>query len=84
MKQIQLNITLIFIYKIGIGFSNPKESLLILNRQPIPNTFDENFFNSGGIILQHVDENIWDGFDSLGDKPKGNYTRGGPFFVIAG
>jgi hypothetical protein len=64
-------------YKITEGFSNPKEYLLIENRQPIEGDFDEKFFTPGGILIYHVDENVWDVFKSPG--PKGNFPRGGPF-----
>ena len=58
------------IYKITEGFSNPKEYLLIENRQPIVGDFDEKFFTPGGILIYHVDENIWDEFKSPGPKGK--------------
>jgi len=63
-------------YKITAGFEN-KEYLLIENRQPIEGDFDENFFSPGGILIYHVDENIWNEFDNGG--PQGNHPRGGPF-----
>lgn len=50
------------VYKITKGFSNPKEYLLIENRQSIAGDFDEKFFTPGGIIIYHVDENNWDVF----------------------
>jgi len=63
-------------YKITAGFAD-KEYLLIENRQPIEGDFDEKFFNPGGILIYHVDENIWDVYDQPGLG--GNFPRGGPF-----
>jgi len=64
------------IYKITKGFAD-KEYLLIENRQPIAGDFDEKFFSPGGIVIYHVDENIWDIYTDGGSV--GNYPRGGPF-----
>ena len=49
------------------------EYFLIENRQPIPDDFDERFWEPGGITIYHIDENnlFVDGF--------GNSPRGGPF-----
>jgi len=63
-------------FKITEGFAD-KEYLLIENRQPIQGDFDEKFFSPGGILIYHVDENIWDVFEDV--VVKGNHPRGGPF-----
>lgn len=63
-------------FKITKGFAE-KEYLLLENRQQITGDFDEKFMNPGGVIIYHVDENIWDVFDSGGNM--GNFPRGGPF-----
>ena len=60
-------------FKITKGFEN-KEYLLIENRQPIDGSFDEKFMDPGGVVIYHIDENIWDVFES-----NGNFPRGGPF-----
>jgi len=62
-------------YIIKAGFA-PKEYLLLENRQPIVGDFDEKFFSPGGVLIYHVDENIWDIFES--DTVEGNYPRGYP------
>lgn len=64
------------VYKIAKGFANEKEYLLIENRQPIEGDFDANFFPPGGIVVYHVDENIWDEYPMDSES---NYPRGGPF-----
>ena len=64
------------IYKITKGFAE-KEYLLLENRQPIAGDFDEKFMNPGGVVIYHIDENIWDDFDNGGNV--GNFPRGGPF-----
>jgi M6 family metalloprotease-like protein len=58
-----------------------QEYLLIENRQPKPGTFDEKFYEGGGVTVYHIDENIWTVF-SLGGN-EGNYPRGGPFLGAA-
>lgn len=63
-------------FKIAKGFAE-KEYLLLENRQQITGDFDEKFMNPGGVIIYHVDENIWDVFDNGGNM--GNFPRGGPF-----
>jgi len=63
-------------FKITKGFAD-KEYLLLENRQAINGDFDERFFSPGGILIYHVDENIWDIFDNGGNT--GNFLRGGPF-----
>ena len=66
------------LYILRKGFANAKEYLLLENRQPIVNDYDEKFFAPGGIVIYHVDENIWDVFP-YEPGPKGQYPRGGPF-----
>ncbi len=63
-------------YKITKGFAE-NEYLLLENRQPIDGDFDEKFFSPGGIVIYHIDENVWEVFDSGGNT--GNFPRGGPF-----
>jgi hypothetical protein len=63
-------------FKITQGFAD-KEYLLLENRQAINGDFDERFFSPGGILIYHIDENIWDIFDNGGNT--GNSPRGGPF-----
>ena len=58
------------------GFAD-KEYLLLENRQRIAGDFDEKFMNPGGVVIYHVDENVWDAFDNGGNV--GNFPRGGPF-----
>jgi len=73
LKPVEENPEMFIIKK---GFED-REYLLIENRQPIQGDFDEKFFDPGGIVVYHVDENIWDAYSdgSLGT----NIPRGGPF-----
>jgi len=61
------------LYQITKGFED-KEYLLLENRQPIDGDFDEKFMDPGGVVIYHIDENIFDTFN-----PSGNSARGGPF-----
>jgi M6 family metalloprotease-like protein len=63
-------------YVIKQGYESG-EYLLLENRQPIEGSYDERFFNPGGITIYHIDETIWDLFSSQGTK--GNTPKGGPF-----
>lgn len=60
------------IYKISHNFPEG-EYLLLENRQPIPTDFDERFWEPGGILIYHIDEN------NLNVNGYGNSPRGGPF-----
>jgi len=66
------------IYIIRKGYSNAFEYILIENRQPVPGTFDEKFFNPGGITIYHVDEGVFYLF-GMGSSIRGNTPKGGPF-----
>ena len=66
------------LYILRKGFANAKEYLLLENRQPLVDDYDEKFFAPGGIVIYHVDENIWD-VSPYEPGPKGQYPRGGPF-----
>eukprot|EP00934_Nitzschia_sp_Nitz4_P003706 Nitzschia sp. Nitz4//scaffold23_size168460//57788//62374//NITZ4_002213-RA/size168460-processed-gene-0.76-mRNA-1//1//CDS//3329543617//3696//frame0 len=53
----------------------PGEYLIIENRQPI--YFDDLFWDDGGIVIYHIDDNVVD--VDTGDAIWGNRQRGGPF-----
>ena len=60
------------IYRIDFGFA-PFEYLLLEMRTPCPGDFDENFWEPGGIVIYHIDEN------NMEVAGRGNSPRGGPF-----
>lgn len=60
------------VFRISSGYAE-NEFLLIENRQPIPGDYDELFYEPGGLVIYHIDENSFD------TSTFGNFPRGGPF-----
>jgi len=60
------------VFRISRGYAD-KEFLLIENRQPIPGDFDERFYQPGGVLIYHIDEN------NLELEGYGNSPAGGPY-----
>ena len=72
------------VFKISQGYQS-NEYLLLENRQPIPQDFDEDFYEPGGVMIYHVDENVGPvAFNEPGGHPdQAGWPQNGNHYPVA-